>query len=86
MDPKGVLRVQDTRNGLAAEEVAEEGRCSVMLVVVDAVEALDQVAIHIDMERNCMAGKNYSEKVIVEVGVLEHLDKVMDFVVAVVVE
>ena len=59
MDPKGVLRVQDTRNVLAAEEVAEEGRCSVM-VVVDAVEALDQVAIHIDMERNCIAGKNNS--------------------------
>jgi len=68
MDPKGVLRVQDTRrNGLAAEEVAEEGRCSVMVVAVDAVKALDQVAIHIDMERNCMTGKNYIEKVIVEV-------------------
>lgn len=61
MDPKGVLRVRDTRrNELAAEEVAEEGRCSAMGVVVDAVEALDQVAIHIDMERNCMAGKNNS--------------------------
>ena len=61
MDPKGVLRVRDTRrNELAAVEVAEEGRCSAMAVVVDAVEALDQVAIHIDMERNCMAGKNNS--------------------------
>lgn len=76
MDPKEVLRVQDTRrNELVAEEVAEVGRCSVLVVVV-AVE-------DIDMEKNCMTGKNYSE-VIVEVGVVERLNKVMDVVVAVV--
>lgn len=33
-----------------------------------------------------MTGKNYSEKVTVELEVVEHLDKVMDVVVAVVVE
>jgi hypothetical protein len=85
MDLKGVLRVQDTRrNELEAEEVAEEGRCSVLVVVV-AVEVLDQAVIHIDMERNYMTGKNYSEKMIVEVGVLGHLNKVMDVAVAVAV-
>lgn len=75
MDPKGVLRVQDTtRNELVAEEVAEEGRCSVLVVAV----AMGAV-IHIDME-NCMTGMNYSETVIAELGVVEHLDKVMDVV------
>ena len=84
MDLKGVLRVQDTtKNELEAEEAAEEGMCSVLVVVV-AVEALDQAVIHIDMEKNCMTGKNYSEKVIVELGVVvEHLDKVMYVAVAV---
>jgi hypothetical protein len=81
MDPKGVLRVRNTRrNELVAEEVAEEGRCSVL--VVDAVEAVDQAVTHTDKE-NCMTGKNYSEKVIVELGVVEHFDKVMDVVAVV---
>jgi len=85
MDPKGVLRVQDTRrNELVAEEVAEEERCSVLVVV--AVEAVDQAVIHTDME-NRMTGKHYSEMVIVELGVVvEHLDKVMDVVAVVEVE
>lgn len=79
MDPKGVQRVQDTRrNELVVEEVAKEGRYSVLVVVV-AMEAVDQAVIHIDME-NCMAGKSCSEKVIVELGVVEHLDKVMNVV------
>ena len=83
MDLKGVLRVQDTtKNELVAEEAAEEGMCSVLVVVVVAVEALDQAVIHIDMEKNCTIGKNYSEKAIVGLGV----DKVMDVVVAVAVE
>ena len=68
MDPKWVPRVlgvQDTtRNELVAEEVAEEGRSSELVVVAAAV-VLDQAVIHIDMEKNCMTGKNYSEKVIV---------------------
>ena len=81
MDPKGVLRVQDTRrNELVAEEVAEEGRRSVLMVV--AVEGLNQAVIHIDIE-NYMTGKDYSEKAIVELGVVEHLDKVMDDVAVV---
>ena len=81
MDPKEVLRVQDMRRNELVAEVAEEGKkCSVLVVV--AVEALDQAVIHIDME-NCMTGKNY--RVFVGLGVAEHLNKVMD-VVAVVVE
>ena len=52
MDPKWVLRVlgvQDTtRNELVAEEVAEEGRSSELVVVVAAAVALDQAVIHID--------------------------------------
>jgi len=78
MDPKGVLRVRDTRrNELAAEEVAEEGRCSVLVVV-----AMEQAVIHID-EEDCTTGKNYGEKAIAELGVVEHFDKVMDVVVVV---
>lgn len=77
MDPKGVLRVQDTRrNELAAEEVAVEGGCPGLIVV--AVEAVDQAVIHIDVEDH-MTGKNYTEKVVVETAV-EHLGKVMDAV------
>jgi hypothetical protein len=60
-----------------AEEAAEEGMCSLLVVVV----AVDQAVIHIDMEKNCMTGKNYSARVTVELGV----DKVMDVVVAVAV-
>ena len=77
MDPKGVLRVQDTtRNELVAEEVEEEGSCSVLVAVVVAMGAV----AHIDME-NCMTGRNYSEKMIAELGVVEeHLDKLMDVV------
>ena len=79
MDPKGFLGVEDTRrNELVAQEVAEEGRCSALVVV--AMEAVDQEEIHVDIE-NRMTGKNYSEKVIVELGVVEHLNKVMDVVV-----
>ena len=80
MDPKGVLKVQGMkRNELVAEEEAEEGSCSVLAVV-----AVDQAVIHIDTE-NCMIDKNYSEKLIVELGVMEHLDKVMDVVAVVAV-
>jgi len=64
-------------------EVAEEGRCSLLVVV--AVEAVDRAVIHIDME-NRMTGKNYSEKVIAELVVVEHFDKVMDVVAVVEVE
>jgi len=78
MDPKAVLTVQDTRmNVLVAEGVAEEARYSALVVV--AVQAVDQAVIHIDME-NCMTRKNYTEKVIVEVGVVDHLDKMVDVV------
>jgi len=68
MDPRWVLRVQDTRkNELAAEKVEGEGSCSVLAVVaVVEVEALDWAVIHIDTEKNCMTGRNYSEKGIVE--------------------
>ena len=88
MDPKGGQGGQggqDTRrNELVAEEVAEEGRGSELVVVAAAAVALDQAVIHIDMEKNCMTGKNYSEKVIVELGVVvERLDKVMYVAVAV---
>ena len=75
MDLKGVLKVQDMkRNEWVVEEVAEEGSYSVLVVV-----AVDQEVIHIDME-NCMTDRNYSEKVIVGLGAMEHLDKVMDVV------
>jgi len=74
MDRKGALRVCGTwRNELVAEEEAVEESCSVSIVV--AAEAV----IHIDME-NHMTGKNYTEKMIVESAVVEHLDKVMDVV------
>ena len=76
-----VQRVEDMRrNVLVAGEVAEEENCFVLVVVVvvGAVEALDQVVIRIDMEKNCMIGKNYREKVIVELGLV---NKVMEVVV-----
>ena len=81
MDPEGVLRGRDTRrNELAAEEVAEEGRSSVLVVV--AMVVVDQAVIHIDKE-DCMTGKNCTEKAIAELGVVEHFDKVMDVVAVV---
>ena len=52
------------KNELVVEEVVEEGRSSELVVVVAAAVALDQEVIHIDMEKNCMTGKNYSEKVV----------------------
>jgi len=67
-----------------AEEVVVGESFSVLIVVAVVVEAVDQAMIHIRME-NHMIDKNYTEKVIVEPAVVEHLDKVMD-VVAVAVE
>jgi hypothetical protein len=80
MDQKGVLRVQGRRNELGAEV---EGKHSVLVAAAVAVGvAANQVMIHVDM-KNHMTAENCSEKVIVEVAVVEQLDKAMMDVVAV---
>ena len=83
MGPRGVLRVQGTwRNESVAERVVV-GRPVVVVVVVVAVVkvAVDQAVIHIDMV-NYMTDMNCTAKMIVELAVVEHLNKVMAVAVA----
>lgn len=77
MGPRGVLRVQGTwRNESVAERVVV-GRPVVVVAVVAVVKvAVDQAVIHIDMV-NYMTDMNCTAKMIVELAVGEHLNKVM---------